>query len=121
MKKFFIAVIIFFISSNICFAKDVWVEHWNDENVDVYVMDDTIISSEAAKNYFSVSTKKVKDGKLLKVIEWKFSKYKNDMWRYETSTMDGTHTTVVSPENKVFKFCMNKLGWSYEVKEFWVY
>lgn len=119
--KFFVAVIIFSANFTFCQAKDVWVDHWNSENVDVYVMDDTIIPSQSARNYFSVSTKEVRNGKLLKVVAWKFSKYKDDMWRYETNTMDGTHTTVVSPENKIFQFCMKKLGWHYTVKEFWVY
>ena len=125
MKKIcfvcFLVAVIFSASVQNVEAKDVWVDHWDYENADIYVMDDTIVPSESARNYFSVSTKEVKNGKLLKVISWKFSKYKDDMWRYETSNMDGMHTTVVSPGNKVFEFCMNRLGWSYRVKEFWVY
>lgn len=125
MKKFtlfaLLVTVVFSMSFQNVEAKDVWVEHWSYENADIYVMDDTIVSSTSERNYFSVSTKEVRNGKLLKVISWKFSKYKDDMWRYETSTMDGMHTTVVSPGNKVFEFCMNKLGWSYTVKEFWVY
>lgn len=125
MKKFtlfaLLVTVIFSMSFQNVEAKDVWVEHWSYENADIYVMDDTIAPSNSERNYFSVSTKEVRNGKLLKVISWKFSKYKDDMWRYETSTMDGMHTTVVSPGNKVFEFCMNKLGWSYTVKEFWVY
>lgn len=98
-----------------CGAADVWVEHWNSENVDIYVMDDTLKSgtSETGK-YFDVSTKEVRNGKLQKVVKWSFSKYKSDMWRYETSTMDGTHTTVVIPRSGLFEYCMKKLGWPYQ-------
>ena len=105
-----------------CEAADVWVAHWNDANVDIYVMDDTITSGTSnTGRYFDVATKKVKAGQLQQVITWKFSQYKEDMWRYETSTMDGSHTTVVTPRNGVFEFCMDKLGWDYRIVDFWYY
>ena len=31
-----------------CEATDVWVEHWNNENVDIVVMNDTIVSDSNA-------------------------------------------------------------------------
>ena len=103
-------------------AADVWVDHWNDENVDIYVMDDTITSGTSKTGrYFDVVTKKVKNGQLQKVITWQFSQYKDDMWRYETSTMDGSHTTVVIPRNGIFEFCMDRLGWGYRIVDFWYY
>ena len=95
-------------------ATDVWVDHWDSENVDVYVMDDTIsYGRRSTGRWFKVSTKIVQDGQLQQVIEWDFSKYKSDMWRYETNTMDGTHTTVVIVHNGVFEYAMNQIGWSY--------
>ena len=98
-----------------CEATDVWVEHWNDEDIDIYVMDDTIISGSSTNGqYFKVSTKEVKNGQLQKVINWSFSKYKDSMWRYETSTMDGRHTTVVIPKSTLFEYCMKILGWHYQ-------
>ena len=125
MKKFvlfaFLATMIFSMSVRDCEARDVWVEHWDYENVDIYVMDDTIAPSNSERNYFSVTTKQVRNGKLLKTVIWKFSKYMTDMWRYETSTMDGTHTTVVIPKNGIFEFCMNRLGWSYRIKDNYYY
>ena len=99
--------------ANTCAAKDIWIERWTAEGVDIYVMDDTI-TNDTSENYFSVSTKMVANGQLQQVVVWKFSKFRSSMWRYETSTMDGSHTTVVIPRNMVFEFCMNKLGWSYK-------
>ena len=38
-----------------CEATDVWVEHWNSNDVDIYVMDDTLISgSSQTGKYFDV-------------------------------------------------------------------
>ena len=106
-----IATLIF--SAATCVAKDVWVNRWNSEGIDIYVMDDTIKGNDS-RNYFSVSVKQVRNGRLDKVVIWKFD-YPGGMWRYETSTMDGTHTTVVIPRNKIFEFCMERLGWHYSI------
>ena len=116
MKKIFLMTIFatLIFSASTCAAKDVWVERWQSEGIDIYVMDDTIVGNDN-RNYFSVSVKQVRNGRLDKVVNWKFSKFRDDMWRYETSNMDGTHTTVVIPRNKIFEFCMNQLGWSYRV------
>ena len=83
-------------------------------------MDDTITSG-MSENYFSVSTKMVTNGQLKQVVVWKFSKFRSDMWRYETSTMDGSHTTVVIPRSPLFEFCMERLGWSYEIRDNYYY
>ncbi len=105
-----------------CEAEDVWVDHWGDSDIDVYVMDDTLSSGTSSNcRYFNVSVKTVKDGQQLDVITWEFSKHKDDMWRYETSIMDGSHTTVVIPRNGIFEFCMDKLGWGYRIVDFWYY
>ena len=103
-------------------AADVWVDHWNSEGIDVYVMDDTLShGTNSTGRWFSISTKMVENGRLKEVITWNFSKFKTDMWRYQTNTMDQSHTTVVLSGNKVFVYSMNKIGWSYEIREFWVY
>ena len=120
MKKIFFAVmfVVALTLANTCAAQDVWVEHWSSENIDIYAMDDTITSGTSATGkYFKVSTKFVRNGQLQKVVNWTFSKYQTDMWRYETSTMDGSHTTVVMAKNKLFEFCMNRLGWSYRIDD----
>ena len=120
-KIFFLTIFVTLIfTAEICAAKDIWVDNWEGEGVDVFVMDDTIIANDA-KNNFSVSTKMVHNGKLARVLTWKFSKFRDDMWRYETNEMDGSHTTVVTPRNKIFEFCMKKLGWSYKIVDFWYY
>ena len=123
MKNFLTVIFvltIFFIPAKICAAADIWVEHWNEENADIYVVEETI-SGNSAQNYFSVSTKKVRGGQLLQSIQWKFSKFQNDMWRYETSTMDGSHTTAVITRNAIFEFCMERLGWNYRIVDFYYY
>lgn len=124
MQKILFAIMfaVTLIFAETCAAQDVWVAHWNDDNIDVYATDDTITggTSDTGK-YFKVSTKFVRNGQLQKVVNWSFGKFKTDMWRYETSTMDGTHTTVVIPRNELFEFCMDKLGWSYEIVDMWYY
>jgi hypothetical protein len=120
MRKIFLTAIfvVTLTIANICAAQDIWVTHWQSENLDIYAMDDTIrdTSSEDYKS-FAVSAKFVKNGQLLKVVNWDFMKNKTGMWRYETSTMDGRHTTVVIPRSPLFEFCMNRLGWSYHIKD----
>lgn len=97
-----------------CEATDVWVEHWNNEDVDIFVMDDTIVSgSDAYSRGFTVSTKTVKNGKLQGVINWHFDNGKG--WRYSSSRMDPRITSRVTPRNNIFEFCMNRLGWSYSI------
>ena len=118
----FAITMILSVSVNDCEARDVWLTHWSSENVDIYVMDDTIISGNSdSGRYFKVSTKKVRNGKLVNVINWSYSQYKSDMWRYETSTMDGNHTTVVMSRDMLFEFCMQKLNWSYHIEEPYYY
>ena len=124
MRKIFLAAmfVVALTVTQTCAAKDVWVEHWNSENIDVYVMDNTITSGTSnTGKYFKVSTKFVRNGKLQSVVNWSFSKWHDDMWRYETSTMDGSHTTVVMSRNMIFEFCMDRLGWSYRIKDMYYY
>ena len=46
-------------------ATDVWVDHWNSENLDIYVMDDTIsYGTRGDTRWFDVSTKMVKNGQV---------------------------------------------------------
>ena len=126
MKKLFLMALLvsaaILLPSYVCEAKDVWVDHWNSENVDIYVMDDTLTSGSSDNiKYFKVSTKEVRNGDLIRIVHWTFSKYKSDMWRYETSTMRGDHTTVVLPRDQIFEFCMDSLSWPYYIKEYWYY
>jgi len=114
--------VIFSVSVSSCEAKDVWVERWEQHHADVYVMDNTIEWEEnLSGKFFRVSTKTVQNGKLKSVIKWKFVKVRDEMWRYETNQMRGNNMTVVSPGNKVFDFCMKKIGWRYRTEDFWCY
>ena len=95
MKRLFLMALLIpatiLLPSYVCEAKDVWVDQ------------------------------EVRNGDLIRIVHWTFSKYKSDMWRYETSTMRGDHTTVVLPKNQIFEFCMDSLGWPYYIKEYWYY
>ena len=100
------------------------MDHWAEENVDIYMLDNSLTYSTANSGYtrsFAVQTKKVRNGKFLCYIYWKFYKQNTDMWRYSTNLMDGQHTTVVTPRNKLFEACMKKLGWPWEIVDFWYY
>ena len=120
MKKFFFAMMFAVLTvASTCAAADVWIEHWQGGGIDIYAADDSIKGdvSQSGDKYFTVSTKFVKRGEVQHVVKWTFSKYQSDMWRYETSAMDGTHTTVVIPSNPLFEFCMNKLRRSYRITD----
>ena len=73
MKRFFLMALLvsaaILLPSYVCEAKDVWVDHWNSEDVDIYVMDDTLTtgSSDSIK-YFKVSTKEVRNGELIRIV-----------------------------------------------------
>ena len=96
-------------------AKDVFVEHWKYENVDVYVVDKSITSGTSGTDkFFKVKVKQVQNGKLIKSNEWSFSQYRGE-WRYKTDEMKGNTSTVFN--NKIFEYCMNQLGWAYNKKD----
>lgn len=94
-------------------AADVWVDHWASENVDLYVMDDILASGTDSQGpWFAVAVKRVQNGKLDKVVTWRFFKA-DTVWQYYTSTMVGSRRTGVLVPNKIFEYGMKQLGWSY--------
>lgn len=115
MRQIFFAAmfVVTLTLASTCAAQDVWVERWESSNTDVYVMDDTITSGTSDSNrYFSVSLKQVKNGQLQKVFTRDFWQMPGDMWREHVKD----HSVVVHPADKIFEFCMNKIGWSYQIK-----
>ena len=117
-----VAATMFSVAVNPCEAKDIWVDHWQNINADIYVMDETFAWEENLEGkFFRVSTKAVQNGKLKNIIKWKYIKHGQEMWRYETNQMGGTHMTVVSPGDKLFNFCMKRIGWTYRTEDFWCY
>ena len=98
-------------------TKDVWVAHWDYENVDIYVVDGTISSgtSDTGK-YFTVMVKQVQNGKEIQTNKWKFIEYRGD-WRYTTDVMEKKGTTSIVFNNKVFEYCMKQLGWPFIAKD----
>ncbi len=117
-----VTAIFFSAFDRACEAKDVWVERWEQNQADVYVMDTTLEWEENLDGkVFRVSTKMMQDGKIRNIVKWKFAKFRDEMWRYETNMMGGSNMTVVSPGNKVFEFCMKRIGWTYRTEDFWCY
>lgn len=117
MKKFLsIALVVasMFIFVPNCEATDVWIEHWNNENIDVFIMDDTIVSYRSARSIgFTVSTKLVKNGTLQRVTNWTFDSLKG--WKYSTNEQHFYSPAIF--KNNIFEFCMNQLGWIYSIRD----
>ncbi len=111
-----------FWPANSCSATDVWVYHSNYDNVDVFLMDDTLTHGiNENGRYFQITVKEVRNGQLLRTVMWEYEKlkYESDPWRYETSTMTHDHTCAVIAPDHLFEYCMNWLGWGYTIREHW--
>ena len=127
MKRFvflvmMVAAALFSVAVTPCEAKDVWVDRWQNINADIYVMDETIEPGTTHNGkFFRVTTKEVQNGKVKRIVRWKYVKVEQEMWRYETDKMAGTHMTVVSPGDKLFDFCMKRIGWTYRTEDLWCY
>lgn len=103
MKNFLIALILFIIPS-ITHAQDVWI--YSHDGIDSYIIEESIA---AESDLVTVTTKDVQDGNLLRTIHWKFENVFGQ-WRYETSEMDGFHTTVVIEDGlsgKILRFYLD--------------
>lgn len=128
MRKLCMTLVTFLISctfllsnASIAGATDVWVDHWNDEDVDVYIVDDSLDYGYTSNGkWFSVSTKMVQNGQLNRVVKWKFDKHQDEVWRYFTKKMRD-HWCAVIPQNAIFEYGMNQLGWSYSIRDRWYY
>ena len=122
MKKIFLGCLIVLatifatLPAPHCSAADVWIAHWNSENIDIYVEDDTLTPGQPA-HHFYINAKEVRNGMLLREVRWEYSKFHSDAWRYRTSTMRGDHTTIVIPRDYIFEYCMDQLGWGYTMKD----
>ena len=94
-------------------SKDVFIEHWNSENLDIYVVDESL-NGEISKTgkLFTVMVKQVQNGKLIKTHKWSFTE-NNGEWRYSTEEMDKKGRSSIVSESKIFEYCMKRLGWKY--------
>ncbi len=106
-------------------SKNRKVDRWED--VDVYVDDYSFKREKNEKGeYFKITVKQSKDGKVIKTNEWTFFKkhpkniyeetiYKNDyFWEYKTDEMNN-YIKVHYP-NKIFEYCMDSfIGQQYEI------
>ena len=108
----------FFSTISSVSAADVWVEHWDSENIDIYVVDDTISRKAADSTHFSAVVKEVRNGRLINQQVWYFNKFKTDFWRCQSDEMRikaakkgiGAPMSVVCAPNGVFEYCADSLG-----------
>ena len=116
----------FFSTISSVSAADVWVEHWDSENKDIYVVEDTISGNSTD---FSVVVKEVRNGRLINQQVWYFNKFKTDFWRYQTEEMRikaaqkgvGARMDVVMAPNRVFEYCADSLGIYYYIDGYYYY
>ena len=120
MKRIFFSLmfVVTLTFANTCAAEDVWVKKWHSQDVDLYVMVETIDGSqtETGNKHFTVSTKVVRNGQLQEVLNWKFNKFRTDDWEFTHSGInDNLHMYKIVYREPLFEYCMEKLGWSYRV------
>ena len=116
----------FFSTISSVSAADVWVAHWDSENKDIYVVEDTISGNSTD---FSVVVKEVRNGRLINQQSWYFNKFKTDFWRYQTEEMRikaaqkgiGARMDVVMAPNRVFEYCADSLGIYYYIDGYYYY
>ena len=116
----------FFSTISSVSAADVWVAHWDSENKDIYVVEDTISGNSTN---FSVVVKEVRNGRLINQQSWYFNKFKTDFWRYQTKEMRikaakkgvGARMDVVMAPNRVFEYCADSLGIYYYIDGYYYY
>lgn len=116
----------FFSTISSVSAADVWVDHWDSENKDIYVVEDTISGNSTN---FSVVVKEVRNGRLINQQSWYFNKFKTDFWRYQTEEMRikaaqkgvGARMDVVMAPNRVFEYCADSLGIYYYIDGYYYY
>ena len=116
----------FFSTISSVSAADVWVAHWDSENKDIYVVEDTISGNSTN---FSVVVKEVRNGRLINQQSWYFNKFKTDFWRYQTEEMRikaaqkgvGARMDVVMAPNRVFEYCADSLGIYYYIDGYYYY
>lgn len=116
----------FFSTISSVSAADVWVAHWDSENKDIYIVEDTISGNSTD---FSVVVKEVRNGRLINQQSWYFNKFKTDFWRYQTEEMRikaaqkgvGARMDVVMAPNRVFEYCADSLGIYYYIDGYYYY
>ena len=116
----------FFSTISSVSAADVWVAHWDSENKDIYVLEDTISGNSTN---FSVVVKEVRNGRLINQQSWYFNKFKTDFWRCQSDEMRikaaqkgvGARMDVVMAPNRVFEYCADSLGIYYYIDGYYYY
>ena len=137
MKQFFFTVTfaVMLIFTNTCAAQDIWGGRWSQASgTDYYIMDETIrdTTPPSAHDYrnFEVSIKLVRDGQIEDILTYSYSQARvhnttpscEDPWEYclVRSQNEPVPPTVdsymVGAVDKIFELSMEKLGWSYTIR-----
>jgi hypothetical protein len=131
MKKIFFAMTfaVMLIFTNTCAAQDVFVGPWSKVGtVDYYIMDETIrdTTPPSAHDYrnFEVSFKLIdrNNGEVEDILTYSYRQISDGPWthrlvRRENAPVPPTVDDLLFPAvNKAFEFCMERLGWSYTIK-----
>lgn len=116
----------FFSTISSVSAADVWVDHWDSENKDIYVVEDTISGNST---HFSAVVKEVRNGRLITQQFWYYGKYETDPWRCQTDEMRikaakkgvGAPMSVVGAPDRLFEYCADSLGIYYHTDGYYYY
>ena len=116
----------FFSTISSVSAADVWVAHWDSENKDLYVVEDTISGNSTN---FSVVVKEVRNGRLINQQFYYFNKFETGPWRCQTDEMRikaakkgiGAPMSVVVAPDRLFEYCADSLGIYYYIDNGYYY
>ena len=89
-------------------AQDVWVYTVRDSQYErgyqIFVMTETIQSN--GNNWVHVSTKNVRNGRLVERVDWRFNRM-GDEWRYATGKMRGNDSRVYGGSTEaILNYCL---------------
>ena len=98
-------------------TKGTLVDHLDSQNIDFYVMNESIHSEMTSHvKHFTVVVKQVQNGKIIKSGKWTFYRFfAEGSWRYSSPEMQD-NMDILYEKNKIFEYCMKQLGWTYEIK-----
>ena len=93
----------FFSTVSSVSAADVWVDHWDYENVDAYVVEETLSGNSAN---FSVVVKEVRNGRLIEQSTYYYM-HNEVGWG---GKVNGHKFVVYGKPDRLFEYCADSLG-----------
>lgn len=100
-----------------CEAKDVYVATLEGENVDLYVVEDSIVSGNKRPGiYFDVKVKLSKEGRARESWTWRYYRQGGEPWLKALPTSSRNEFMPVEAWDPVFEYCMKYLGKPFHVE-----